>query len=250
MINDNSIFWFQDPLILFKNNNYINFIPTNKMTRIEQLNSLTLFCIYLLILLYITNKLTYVWIQLIVFFVIFIIIFYYIYINDNNGKLNNMTNIPKDVENMIIESGYYDTEGKLKIGRFLSHDANKNDNLNYTFDEYNKYQKNNCKNPTDDNPFMNPSILEYNNDTYTTPCNILDENIQDKITNLYNKDLYRDLNDLFDVKNSKRQFFTIPGGNIPHNQQSFAEWLYKSPPTCKEDAHNCCTRNDYIIRNI
>ena len=45
------VFWLDDLTVLYNNQNYIKFVPTSDMSRIEQLNALTRFCIYLLILL-------------------------------------------------------------------------------------------------------------------------------------------------------------------------------------------------------
>ena len=56
---DNNIFWLEKPIILL--NTFDKFIPTKNMTTIQQMNSITLFCIYALILLKVVdldNKLT------------------------------------------------------------------------------------------------------------------------------------------------------------------------------------------------
>ena len=83
--NNNDVFWLDDITILFKDCNYIKFLPTKDMTRIEQLNSLTLFCIYLLIIFIIfdTDK------QLLLLPIcgmVFIVFLYYTYENDDDGK--------------------------------------------------------------------------------------------------------------------------------------------------------------------
>ena len=49
-------FWLEDITVLYKNNNYTKIIPTSNMSRNEQLNSITRFCIYYIILLLLTNK--------------------------------------------------------------------------------------------------------------------------------------------------------------------------------------------------
>ena len=54
---------------------------------------------------------------------------------------------------------------------------------------------------------------------------------------------------LFDEKNTQRQFYTIPGGAIPNDQQKFAEWCYKTPATCKEDTNNCINFDNMKFRN-
>ena len=45
----NNIFWLDKPMILL--NTFDKFIPTKSMTTIQQMNAITLFCVYALILL-------------------------------------------------------------------------------------------------------------------------------------------------------------------------------------------------------
>ena len=50
---DNQKIWIENPTIFIKNQGYLNFLPNRTMTKTEQINSLTLLLIYVLILLYI-----------------------------------------------------------------------------------------------------------------------------------------------------------------------------------------------------
>ena len=59
----------------------------------------------------------------------------------------------------------------------------------------------------------------------------------------FNNDLYRDANDIFGKNNSQRQFYTVPGGSIPNDQEAFTKWLYQTPPTCKEGNKVQCFAN-------
>lgn len=258
--DDSHIFWLQDPTILYKNGNYTSFMPSSNMTRVEQLNALMRLCIYLYILLYLTGKLDDQWTKGIIISMIMIIVLFYIFDRDEIGKRaellrkkkktsEHMTSLPKDVDEMMVESGYYDTEGKIKYGKFLSHEMNRNNKLEYDLAEIDNYKRSSCRIPTSDNPFMNPLLTDFNNENDPSPCNADDEDVQNKMADMFNQDLYRDLNDLFDVKNAQRQFYTIPGGSIPNDQQAFAEWLYKTPPTCKEDNYSCHPRNDYRLQS-
>lgn len=49
-------FWLDDPTELYKNGNYTKFIPQYEMTRNQQLNSITRFCIYMVILILAFNR--------------------------------------------------------------------------------------------------------------------------------------------------------------------------------------------------
>ena len=66
-----------------------------------------------------------------------------------------------------------------------------------------------------------------------------DSHIQNQSQKILN-DLYRDVQDVFSKNNSQRQFYTVPGNRIPHDQSSFAHWLYGTPQTCKEGNGVAC----------
>ena len=51
----NSKFWLDDYEVLFKNNGYLYFFPNKTMTRIEQLNAISRFGFYLLVLLLLSS---------------------------------------------------------------------------------------------------------------------------------------------------------------------------------------------------
>ena len=260
------IFWTVDPTILYNDQKYLEFIPTINMTRVEQLNSITRFCIYLLILVIITNK-SDIWIQIPIVIIIFIIILYYIFEADEMGKFKNNNdkngdnkngdnnngdnkndnkndkNDKNDNDNLIgIESGYYDSSKKLHTGKYYG-SKNKKKNIEYSLKDFNEYKKNTCRIPTPDNPFMNPTINDYNIEEPPEACNVDDENIKDKINKSFNKDLFRDVSDLFERENSQRQFYTLPQLNPP-DQTAFANWLYKTDNICKVDQHKCLRYED------
>ena len=103
-----------------------------------------------------------------------------------------------------------------------------------------------CRTPTQDNPFMNPTLVNTNDENSLESCSSYNnKGIQRDIENKFNKDLYRDINDIFGKNNSQRQFYTVPGKSNPNDQTTFAEWLYKTPPTCKEGNGLQCIANQY-----
>jgi hypothetical protein len=74
-------FWIYDPLVLFKNGNYLRVFPTENMTFVQKLNSLTLLSIYILIILIIFSAST----PFIILPIVFIILLVFIYfINESN----------------------------------------------------------------------------------------------------------------------------------------------------------------------
>ena len=237
-------FWIERPTILFDTFN--KFIPTKDMTLYEQMNAITLFCIYALIILKIvglSNTTTNI------IFVGIIVILVILYINKYKPVDNKDNN--NDTERFSVESGYYNSDNALKLGRFYS-EKNRNKCLDKMV--YQKSVKNQDildipREPTVDNPFINPILNDFNTENAPYPVNIDDEQIQDKVNLTYNKDLFKDVSDLYDSKNVQRQFFTVPGGAVPNDQQKFAEWCYGVPKTCKEDSRYCVRFNDIRYQN-
>ena len=240
MNKNNDVFWLEKPKVLI--DNYNKFIPTKDMTIFEQMNSITLFCIYALLILKIVgldNNLTNI---LFLGIILILIILYF----------NKYKEIPENTdEKFLVESGYYDSDNSLRLGRFYS-EKNRNKELDKMVKE--KTEKNQeildiPREPTIDNPFVNPILSDYNTENAPYPVNVDDELIKDKINLTYNKDLFKDLSDLYDSKNVQRQFFTIPGGAMPNDQQKFAEFCYGVPKTCKEDSRYCVGFDDIRYRN-
>lgn len=100
-----------------------------------------------------------------------------------------------------------------------------------------------CRVPKKDNPFMNPKLTDYGNNKSPPPKACPSYNnvgIQRRVEELFNEDLYRDVTDIFGKKNSQRQYYTVPGSQVPNDQGSFAQWLYGRPPTCKEGNQIAC----------
>jgi len=100
-----------------------------------------------------------------------------------------------------------------------------------------------CRVPDKDNPFMNPTLGDYGNNTVSPPKSCPSYNnkgVQRRVDELFNEDLYRDVKDVFNKNNSQRQFYTVPGNQVPNDQGSYAQWLYGTPPTCKEGNSLAC----------
>lgn len=105
----------------------------------------------------------------------------------------------------------------------------------------------NCKIPNSDNPFMNPII--YGNNNSQKPClSYNNKGVQEDIENKFNQDLYKDVNDIFGKNNSQRQFYTIPGKTNPNDLESYKNWLYSTPASCKEGNGLQCAANKIGVR--
>ena len=91
-----------------------------------------------------------------------------------------------------------------------------------------------CKKSTIDNPFKN--YLLYNTDEIDDKnCNIKDN----KERYNYELNLYKNLDDLYDMDNSYRHFYTMPITNTINNIEEYGNWLYKKEGSCKIDGLNC-----------
>lgn len=103
-----------------------------------------------------------------------------------------------------------------------------------------------CTKPTLDNPFMNYTMydhLTFNSDKKPA-CDIKSEDVKQEMKSNFNNNLYKDVSDVFDRRNSQRQFFTMPWTTVVNDQTEFANWLYKSPSTCKENQDYCLRYED------
>jgi len=100
-----------------------------------------------------------------------------------------------------------------------------------------------CRVPNKDNPFMNPTLTDYGSNLQPPPKSCPSYNnkgVQRRVEELFNEDLYRDVTDVFGKNNSQRQFYTVPGNQVPNDQGAFAQWCYGTPPTCKEGNQIAC----------
>lgn len=290
------IFWLNDITILYKNKNYLHFVPTSSMTRIEQLNAITRFCIYLSILFLLFDNSSENYILLPIIGLIFVIFLYNIFNTDVDGKykeLSRMRHINSDkheypvdinyrtyqvnvdgntrtididdeeqkqynkqIENeqtkdtqLVLESGEYTSDGNINNGTYYGPltDKNKLKDIKYSLDEIRLYEKNTQLKPTNDNPFMNASVNDFNTDNIIVPANSDDKDIQNDAKIKFNKDIYKDFQDLYNKQNSQRQFFTV-AHNIPNDQEAFARWCYKFPSTCKTSQDKCLRYEDLRIK--
>lgn len=213
-MNNLNTFWSNNFGILFQKKQLISFFPNARYTIVQNLNSIVRLCFYLSIVLIIyTKNPRYLILVLGSLFITYIIFEMY----PNQEELFNEQPIDKC---------------KLTLNE-------KRNKLKKRKDYINKK----CVMPTIDNPFMN---FNYISDHYHRPpaCKAflyndpqsreVKKNIEDK----FNDKLYRNVGDLYSKRNSQREFYSVPYNGIP-DQTSFAKWLYKTGPTCKENGLKC-----------
>ncbi len=130
----------------------------------------------------------------------------------------------------------------LGLTLFLYQNGNGKETMS-TLDGGPKYED--CQLPTDENPFMNVLISDYTaNPQKKKACNVSDKKVKQEIKDKFENNLYRDTIDIWGRNNSQREYYTMPNTTIPNDQTNFANWLYKTSPTCKELTTYCITEND------
>lgn len=152
-----------------------------------------------------------------------------------------------------VQSGYIDSDGNYRLGpnyadvdiKEYMENEKKNKEKKVTWEKNQIYRKETCRKPTVDNPFSNIVFSDYlDAQNIAEPCNIDDSDVQNQMQNLYNSSIYRNLEDVWERENSQRMFYTVPIQTVPNSQTDFANWLYKTGPTCHENTQYCTYYED------
>ncbi len=203
----NTPFWYKNPSILYEKDSLFEFFPSRRFDLIRKLNAIVrLSIIYTIIMVLCTKKTYYLLIPLI------------------TGAIT-----------WFIWSRQRDTHTDTIMDEAMSNQIDDLVKINDLETE--------CRIPTKYNPFMNPGINEFSNDEYRQPKSCPSYNnigVQNRVEEFFNEELYRDVKDVFGKNNSQRQFYTVPGNQVPNDQGSFAQWLYGTPSTCKEGNSIAC----------
>lgn len=252
MSNPNEKFWMDDLTELYKNNNYLKIFPKYEMTREEQLNAITRFCLIfiVLILIFDTNE---DWLYLPITIIVLLVIIYNVNISAKDKKSENMmptlpsqdqskqsdqeSNDQNTVESIKshnnksagIQSGYYDKKGLLYEST-RSHPV--------TLDQFINREANTCRVP----PLV---INEINDINVPVPANADDEEINNENKVIFNHNLFRDVNEVFERENNSRTFYS-PINDPNPDSVLFAKNLYSIPDSsiCKVDQGACLRYED------
>jgi len=201
-------FWIQDPSILYTG--YINFYPDKKMNNNAQLNALTRFAIYLAIILTLFRSDS-IWFYIPVFIFLLSLLLYYLNSSD------------------ILKRQKEEIDPKFR-------------------EKVEKEEAPKCQKPSINNPYMNILQSDYTTNPVRPPaCDYDDKDISQQLDDSFTNNLYENVDDIFVDKALRRQFYTTPATTIPNDQQSFANWLYGEPKTCKQDNSNCLEYEDIRI---
>jgi len=205
-------FWFKDISILYNKNYLLEIIPKKEYDFSRKLNAVVRFAVYYSILLYIFKRDG----NILCFPFITIVITVFLH-RTNRDETNDDA-----MKGLMSSKGHTSMED---IDAMIM-DINKD-----IFRE-----------PDDDNPMMNQNTFDlYENKkavpTYNNP------GMKRKVEETLDNGIFKDSNDLFNRRNSQRQWYTMPNTEAMNKQTEFAKWCYMTPPTCKEGNGLQCANN-------
>lgn len=100
-----------------------------------------------------------------------------------------------------------------------------------------------CSMPTNNNPLMNHMLFDPIDKAYacSEEATLDDPGVKEEVNEKFMRNLYLDVNDLFQNQNSQRQFYTTaPGwGTMGRDQDKFAQFLFGDMPSCKANPMDC-----------
>jgi len=196
-------FWFKDITILYDKNYLLEIMPRKEYDFNRKLNAVVRFTIYYGILLYIFKRDKNI--LCLPFITIVITVF-----------LHKTSKDDKQDDNF---KGLMNTKGSANLSE-----------IDMMIDEINTDV---YRIPEIDNPMMNQNTFDlYENKkaipTYNNP------GVKRKVEETLDSQVFKDSNDLFNRRNSQRQWYTMPNTEAMNRQTEFAKWCYMTPPTCKE----------------
>lgn len=205
-------FWFKDISILYDKNYLMEIIPKKEYDFNRKLNAVVRFTIYYGILLYIFKR------DKNILCLPFITVVITVYLHKTS----------KDDKQDDNFKGLMNTKGGTNLSE-----------IDMMIDEINTDV---YRIPEIDNPMMNQNTFDlYENKkaipTYNNP------GVKRKVEETLDSQVFKDSNDLFNRRNSQRQWYTMPNTEAMNKQTEFAKWCYMTPPTCKEGNGLQCANN-------
>tara|TARA_B100001123_G_scaffold447883_1_gene606895 strand:- start:1224 stop:2054 length:831 start_codon:yes stop_codon:yes gene_type:complete len=259
MKESNSPFWLENPSVLFKKDKLTVFFPTNSMSPYEKMNSLTRLSIYLAIVLFIYNgKINDFFIPIITM-LLFVVIYKGNKTQFDNLNINNKEDLTETTNTLTPDatatpspSGVIKmTPGFLDSNTLIEDDIPKDIFKTAQDIRHEKEVANNitdiskvCVPPSQNNPFMNVLLTDYIKDPQRGPAcpSYNNKNVQLEIEKDFDYNLYQGASDIYNKRNSQRQYYTTPGTTIPNDRESLLKWAYHLPATCRQGDGVGCLR--------
>jgi len=230
-----SIFWINEPAILFNKDYILQIWPTSKMTYEEKLNAISRLIIILTILGFILtmNK------SILFIGVVTLVALVAMY------KMRKQK-VTKDALDGSKE-GFSGIDVKNQEETIINPDTLKT----YLKSEFMPVNK---KNPLGnvllteimDNPTRKPAPPSFNTEVYediNVSTKKMVQSLNPGIKNT-NKQLYGDLGEQFEFDQSQWSFYSTPNTKIPNDQGAFADYLYGDMPSCRDGNAFACIQDN------
>lgn len=200
LLNIKEMIWYDNIFLFFQNEqNWFKIVPNPNTTVEEQLNAIFMFAVYFTIGVLVIKR----DIRIIYVFLLICILTWLFHRN-------------------------------LKKEGFQQSELEKKCNI-----EKQKYQDTYCVKPQKHNPFMNVMMKDINEfPNRPKACRLTNKNIADQANRIFDENLSREISDVFHKNASDRQFYTNPVTTIPNDLDGFKDFVYKIPPTLKQQGQN------------
>lgn len=111
-----------------------------------------------------------------------------------------------------------------------------NQNTPIYIDKYNCV----CQAPSQDNPFMNVLLSDYEDNPYRPKaCDPSNPVIENKINDFfYSNPAFINPRDIYQTHNDQHQWYTQPGSTIPYDRQGWMDDAYRDIGEYKNEKHN------------
>jgi hypothetical protein len=224
-------YWFQDLAGTIFNLEYIiKIIPNNDMTYAEKINCLVRLSIYIgIILALFYSNFLFLYIPILTMLGTYVLYLFRLDTLDktrmaNGGSNASLSQISTSAKNKAMN------KNMVGVGSGTNGE---------TFEDI--LNINRCVKPSNENPFMNP--LVFDSRLRDAACDAVKPENQLKIEKEYNRYCIKDISDIWNHNSGRRQFYTVASTTYPNDQGAFANWLYKTPPSCKEGSGAQCVAN-------
>ena len=241
------LYWFQDLSVLTNLDLAGEVFPAKSMSYPQKVNAIVRFAWYLGLLGAIVNSnILWLYVPFVVMILTYILYLFRVRENGaNNGLRLGLS------QTLAGQSGRTQV-GQAQMQQLLQHELHQqqqqqqqqqitmHESLNKFAGYLNSSGK--CVEPSTDNPFMN--AMPFDNRLRPVGCTTIGNPAREiDVEMKYDVGRYRDANDIWNSDGGRRQFFTMPWTSYPNDQGSFANWLYKTPTTCKEGNGAQCVGN-------
>jgi len=228
-------YWFQDLSGTLFNLDYeVKILPTGDMTYPEKINALVRLSIYIgVILALFYSNFLFLYIPIVTMLATYILYLFRIDQLENTRSTQG------------ANAKLYNINGKLETDLVKKNMLGHNNMNGETFRDILNIQT--CTKPSSNNPFMNP--LPFDSRLRDSACDAIKPDNQLQIEKEYNKHCIKDISDIWNHNSGRREFYTVANTTYPNDQGAFANWLYRTGPSCKQGNGAQCIANYYTPLN-